>query len=201
MRDERLAPLELAPEMGSLDCGTINFGDRIFEGDVPFLRRMAEAFRDHGVAPELECFDTGHVGLALQLREEGLLDDPLRVQFVLGIPGTGVPASFAQVEHMRALLPAGAPWSVCAIGRDQLPMNAYCLIAGGHVRTGPGGQPAPRRAACARRTPRSSSASYAWRASSAGRSRRVEQAREILALLQSSCSRASARAGGAPARR
>ena len=136
VRDERLAPLELAPAMASLDCGTINFGDRIFEGDVPFLRRMAEAFRAHGVAPELECFDTGHVGLALQLRDEGLLDDPLRVQFVLGVPGSGVPASFAQVEHMRGLLPVGAPWSVCALGRSQLPMNAYCLIAGGHVRTG-----------------------------------------------------------------
>jgi 3-keto-5-aminohexanoate cleavage enzyme len=136
VRDERLAPLELRPEMGSLDCGTINFGERIFEGDVPFLRRMAGAFRVNGVAPELECFDTGHVGLALQLRDEGLLDDPLRVQFVLGIPGSGVPASFAQVEHMRRLLPAGSPWSVCAVGRDQLPMNAYCLIAGGHVRTG-----------------------------------------------------------------
>ncbi len=135
-RDDRLGPLELGPEMGSLDCGTINFGDRIFEGDVPFLRRMAQAFRDHGVAPELECFDTGHVGLALALREEGLLDDPLRVQFVLGVPGTGVPASFEQVEHMRRLLPPRAVWSVCAIGRDQLPMNAYCLIAGGHVRTG-----------------------------------------------------------------
>ena len=90
----------------------------------------------HGVAPELECFDTGHVGLALQLRDEGLLDDPLRVQFVLGVPGTGVPATIAQVEHMRSLLPRDAPWSVCAIGRDQLPMNALCLIAGGHVRTG-----------------------------------------------------------------
>ena len=135
-RDERYACLELEPEMGSLDCGTINFGDRIFEGDVPFLRRMAEAFRAHGVAPELECFDTGYVGLALQLREEGLLDDPLRVQFVVGIPGTGVPATIAQVEHLRRLLPADALWSVCAIGRAQLPLNTYCLIAGGHVRTG-----------------------------------------------------------------
>lgn len=136
VRDARLAPLELEPEMGSLDCGTINFGDRIFEGDVPFLRRMAAAFRDHGVAPEIECFDTGHVGLALQLREEGLLSDPLRFQFVLGIPGSGVPATFRQVEHMRGLIPDDAPWSVCSLGRTQLPMNTYCLIAGGHVRTG-----------------------------------------------------------------
>lgn len=136
VRDERLAPLELRPEMGSLDCGTINFGDRIFEGDVPFLRRMAEAFRANGVTPELECFDSGHVGLALQLRDEGLLEDPLVVQFVLGVPGSGVPATVEMVEHLRRMLPEGAHWSVCAIGRAQLPLNAYCILAGGHVRTG-----------------------------------------------------------------
>src|SRR3954453_8670066 len=136
VRDERLAPLTLRPEMASLDCGTINFGDRIFEGDVPFLRRMAVAFAEHGVVPEIECFDTGHVGLALQLREEGLLRDPLIVQLVIGVPGSGVPATVEQVEHMRRLLPPDAHWSVCAIGARQLPLNAYCVLAGGHVRTG-----------------------------------------------------------------
>ncbi|HEV7846809.1 MAG TPA: 3-keto-5-aminohexanoate cleavage protein [Thermoleophilaceae bacterium] len=135
-RDERYELLRLEPELASFDCGTVNFGERIFEGDLPFLRRMAEAFREAGTQPELECFDTGFVGLALQLREEGLLGDPLRVQFVVGIPGSGVPATIEQVEHMRRLLPPGAPWSVCAPGRHQLPLNTYCLIAGGHVRTG-----------------------------------------------------------------
>jgi 3-keto-5-aminohexanoate cleavage enzyme len=134
--DERYALLELEPEMASFDSGTINFGERIFEGDLPFLRRMAEAFERHRVVPEIECFDSGHVGLALQLRDEGLLRDPLRIQLVLGVPGTGVPASFAQVDHMLRMLPEGTPWSICAIGRSQLPMNTYCLIAGGHVRTG-----------------------------------------------------------------
>ena len=136
LRDDRLQPLALRPEMASFDCGTINFGERIFEGDLPFLRRMGEAFRREGVRPELECFDTGYVGTALQLRDEGLLDDPLIVQFVLGVPGSGVPASVEQVEHMRRLLPEGSLWSVCAIGRYQLPLNAYCILAGGHVRTG-----------------------------------------------------------------
>jgi 3-keto-5-aminohexanoate cleavage enzyme len=136
VRDERLQPLELKPEMASFDCGTINFGDRIFEGDVPFLRRMAAAFTDSGAKPELECFDSGHVGLALQLRDEGLLHDPLVVQFVLGVPGSGVPATVDQVDHMRRRLPAGARWSVCALGSAQLPLGAYCILAGGHVRTG-----------------------------------------------------------------
>lgn len=135
-RDDRLQPLRLRPELASFDCGTVNFGDRIFEGDLPFLRRMAAAFGEHGVAPELECFDSGHVGLALQLRDEGLLGEPLRFQFVVGIPGTGVRATLAMVEHLRRLAPPEAPWSVCAPGRAQLPLNTYCLIEGGHVRTG-----------------------------------------------------------------
>jgi 3-keto-5-aminohexanoate cleavage enzyme len=40
------------------------------------------------------------------------------------------------VEHLRRMVPADWPWSVCAIGRAQLPLNAYCILAGGHVRTG-----------------------------------------------------------------
>ena len=135
-RGDRLQPLQLEPEMASFDCGTINFGERIFEGDLPFLREMAEAFRKSGARPEIECFDTGYVGLALQLRDEGLIDDPLVVQFVLGVPGSGVPATVDQVEHMRRLLPEDARWSVCAIRAAQLPLNTYCILAGGHVRTG-----------------------------------------------------------------
>src|SRR6476469_7970081 len=111
-RDDRYALLDLDPEMASFDCGTVNFGDRIFEGDVPFLRRMAEAFAERRTKPELECFDTGYVGLALQLREEGLLEDPLRLQYVVGIPGSGVPATIGQVEHMRSFAPRDAPWCV-----------------------------------------------------------------------------------------
>ncbi|HVF79545.1 MAG TPA: 3-keto-5-aminohexanoate cleavage protein [Solirubrobacteraceae bacterium] len=136
IRDERLGALELAPEMASFDCGSINFREQLFEGDLPFLRRMAEMFRQFGVRPEVECFDTGHVGLALQLRDEGLLDDPLVMQFVLGVPGSGVPATVGMVEHLRAMIPGDWPWSVCAIGRPQLALNTYCILAGGHVRTG-----------------------------------------------------------------
>ena len=136
VRDERLGPLELSPEMASFDCGSINFREQVFEGDLPFLRRMARRFREFGVRPEVECFDTGHVGLARQLLDEGLLDDPLVVQFVLGVPGSGVPATVAMVEHLRSLIPRDWPWAVCAIGHAQLALNAYCILAGGHVRTG-----------------------------------------------------------------
>jgi 3-keto-5-aminohexanoate cleavage enzyme len=132
---ERYACLELVPEMGSFDSGSTNFGDWVFENGRPFLEDMAAAFARHGVAPEIECFDASHVQTALELRAAGLLPEALHFQLVLGVRGGG-PATLAQAAHMQAMLPPDATWSVCGIGRAQLPMNLVALAAGGHVRTG-----------------------------------------------------------------
>jgi 3-keto-5-aminohexanoate cleavage enzyme len=132
---ERYACLELEPEMASFDCGSLNFGDRIFENPTPFLREMAECFLERGVKPEIECFEAGHIALALRLRDEGLLEEPMHFQFVLGVPGGG-PGTVEQAAFMRSQLPAGVTWSVCGVGRAQLPLNLYSLAAGGQARTG-----------------------------------------------------------------
>src|SRR5688500_7724533 len=39
--EERAQPLDCAPEMATLNCGTINFGDEIFENPFPLMRDMA----------------------------------------------------------------------------------------------------------------------------------------------------------------
>ena len=132
---ERAALLDLRPELASFDCGSVNFGDRVFENPYPFLRDLAVAFREAGTAPEIECFDASHVMEALRLREEDLLTDPLRFQFVLGLRG-GAPATIEQALYMKSLIPPDAIWSICALGRSQLAMNTLCIIGGGHVRTG-----------------------------------------------------------------
>ncbi|MPZ54131.1 MAG: 3-keto-5-aminohexanoate cleavage protein [Acidimicrobiia bacterium] len=132
---ERYACVELGTEMATFDAGSVNLGDEVFQNSVPFLRDLAVACRDHGVKPEIECFDTGHIATALRLRDDGLLADPLHFQFVLGFPGGGQPST-VQLIHMRSLIPAGATWSVCGIGRHQLPLNLVALVEGGHLRTG-----------------------------------------------------------------
>ncbi|MGI9557214.1 MAG: 3-keto-5-aminohexanoate cleavage protein [Solirubrobacterales bacterium] len=132
---ERYACLELEPEVASYDCGSLNFADRIFPNPMPFLREMGAAFREAGVRPEIECFEPGHIAAALRLREEGVLDDPLTLQLVLGVKW-GAPGTIEQAVHMRSMLPEGANWFVCGIGRAQLPLNLYGLAAGAHVRTG-----------------------------------------------------------------
>jgi 3-keto-5-aminohexanoate cleavage enzyme len=127
--------IELEPELASFDCGSLNFGEWLFENPLPFLRDMARAFRERSVKPEIECFEVGHVYTALRLRDEGLLEDPLHFQFVLGVPG-GAPGTVEAAVYMRSLIPADATWSICGIGRAQLPMNMLCLMHGGHLRTG-----------------------------------------------------------------
>jgi 3-keto-5-aminohexanoate cleavage enzyme len=135
-RDEqRFAPLELRPDLASLDCGSMNFGDNVFHNSPSFLRALAARMRDADVKPELEVFDAGMVGNALRLADEGLLKPPLFVQLVLGVAG-GAPATPRQLVHLVDMLPSDVIWSVCAIGRAQLPINVLGAALGGHVRTG-----------------------------------------------------------------
>lgn len=133
--DERMAPVDLAPEIASFDCGSVNFGDRVFINSPGFLRDLATRMTRHGVQPEIECFEAGHVQNALRLIDDGLLTPPFWFQFVLGVRG-GAPATVKQLVHLVAMLPAGAQWSVCGIGRAQLPMGIAAMAMGGHVRTG-----------------------------------------------------------------
>lgn len=132
---DRWACVELRPEMASFDCGSVNMGDRVFENPRPFLRDLAQALNDQGVRPEVECFEVGHIEQALALRDEGLLSDPLCVQFVLGVPGAAAP-TLANLAYFHSLLPTDATWSVCGVGAAQLPLTLIALGAGGHVRTG-----------------------------------------------------------------
>tara|TARA_B100001079_G_scaffold247274_1_gene236470 strand:+ start:1463 stop:2389 length:927 start_codon:yes stop_codon:yes gene_type:complete len=133
---ERHAPIgELLPEICTLDCGSLNFGNAVYLNTADWLREHAALVRDAGVKPELECFDLGHVWFARQLIDEGLIaGDPL-FQLCLGIPW-GAEADPATLLAMRNKLPANAHWAAFAIGRLQMPMVAQAMIAGGHCRVG-----------------------------------------------------------------
>jgi 3-keto-5-aminohexanoate cleavage enzyme len=135
---ERFTALPYLPDLASFDAGSMNFGERVFENSPLFLRDLAREITSRGILPEIECFDFGQIGNALRLEREGLLPGPVGkwwFQFCLGVRG-GAPADTATLLAMRSLLPAGAEWSVLAIGRGQLAMNIVAILEGGHVRTG-----------------------------------------------------------------
>ncbi|MEO6626854.1 MAG: 3-keto-5-aminohexanoate cleavage protein [Burkholderiaceae bacterium] len=127
---------ELLPDICTLDCGTLNFGDGdlIYVSTPAALRVGAKRITELGVKAELECFDTGHLWFANQIIKEGLLNDPL-FQLCLGIPW-GAPADTTTMKAMADNVPAGATWAAFGIGRTQMPMAAQAVLLGGHVRVG-----------------------------------------------------------------
>jgi uncharacterized protein (DUF849 family) len=133
---ERVAHIEeLRPEICTLDCGSLNFGDGLFMATGDVLREMAERIQTIGVKPEIECFELGHIWLAKDLIKRGLIDAPPMFQLCLGIPW-GAEATTETMLTMRNHLPAGANWAAFAIGRMQMAFVAQSMLLGGNVRVG-----------------------------------------------------------------
>ncbi|MFJ5039878.1 BKACE family enzyme [Streptomyces parvulus] len=135
---ERLPHVEdLLPDICTLDCGSLNFGDgsNLYVSTPDMLRAGARRIQELGVRPELEIFDTGQLWFAKQLLAEGLLDDPTVFQLCMGIPW-GAPADPGVLQSMVNMLPGGARWASFALGRMQMPWVAQSILLGGHVRVG-----------------------------------------------------------------
>jgi 3-keto-5-aminohexanoate cleavage enzyme len=132
----RLMPLELKPDLCSLDVGSLNFrGGRVFVNPSDWVETAAAAMRKAGVKPELEVFDLGHVRQAADLIKRGLLDDPAWFQICLGVPW-GIDGDLEGLLAMKARLPEKGLWSVLGVGPMQLPLTTHALLLGGHVRVG-----------------------------------------------------------------
>ena len=128
---------ELRPEICTLDCGSLNFGDGnsvVIQTPIQ-LRRQAALIREYGVKPEMEIFDSGNLWFAKQMVEEGLIDAPPMFQLCLGIPW-GAPVNPQTMGYLVGQLPEGAVWAGFGIGRHQFPMVAQAALLGGHVRVG-----------------------------------------------------------------
>jgi len=128
---------ELKPEICTLDCGSMNFGEGnyVMTNTVDMLRVMAKGIQDAGVKPEVEIFDFGHLWFVKQMMSEGLLDPPPLYQLCLGVP-YGAEANTQTMKAMVDNLPAGAIWAGFGLGPMQMPMVAQAMLLGGHVRVG-----------------------------------------------------------------
>ena len=133
--EERVGPLYCKPEMATLNCGSLNFGDDVFVNTRPQIKDIAARLHASGAVAELECYEVGHVEEALQLAEKGIIKRPLHFQFVLGVPG-GIGAREENIRYMASLIPLDASWAVAAVGRYQQPMTELAMRLGGHARVG-----------------------------------------------------------------
>jgi uncharacterized protein (DUF849 family) len=161
--DERIAPaVQLAPELASLNMGSMNFGlfpmldrypefqydwerERLADKDVVFKNTYADIERilklcgDQGTRFEFECYDTAHLYNLAHFLDRKLATPPLFVQTVFGILG-GIGPHPEDLMHMRRtadrLLGDGYQWSVLGAGRNQMPLASIGAAMGSHVRVG-----------------------------------------------------------------
>lgn len=133
--EQRLAPVQLRPDLCSLDIGSLNFRDRLFANPPEFGEEAARRMQAAGVKPEIEVFDVGHIDQALDLIGRGLIEPPPYFQLCMGVKW-GIPATPENLLFMRSKLPADAQWSVLGVGAAQWTMVAMGMLLGGHVRVG-----------------------------------------------------------------
>lgn len=134
--EERLQPVNLLPEMATLDCGTVNFGgDEIFINTENMIKDFGSKMIELGIKPEVEVFDKGMVDMAIRLNKKGFIKSPMHFDFVLGVNG-GMSATPRDVVFMAGSIPEGSTFTVSGIGRAEFPLAALSIIMGGHVRVG-----------------------------------------------------------------
>ena len=163
--DQRLAgPMATAPEMCSLNMGSMNFAlypmlgrDRVWKHDweEPFLRNTDDLVfkntprdiegvlrlmgRDRGARFEFECYDVSHLYMLRHFADRGLVTAPIFIQFVMGVLG-GIAAEPEHLMHLKMtadrLFGSDYAFSVLGAGRQQMALAAMSAGMGGHVRVG-----------------------------------------------------------------
>jgi uncharacterized protein (DUF849 family) len=154
---------ECRPEMATFNCGSFNFGifrvhhrpemvpweieylestrDYIFRNTFSDIYRLSELFREAGTKPEYEVYDVGHLYNLRHLADQGLVDFPVHIQFVLGVLGANA-ATLQQLLHMHQTATTlfgadGFTFSAAGVGYPaQFHLAATSLMLGGHIRVG-----------------------------------------------------------------
>lgn len=136
--DERGGMLSQKPDMASLATGSCNFPTIIYENSPALIDDLAGKMKTYDIKPEIEVFDLAMLFNAVNMTKAGKLDNPLHVQFVMGVKNA-LPARRDVLEFEVNLLKELAPdatWVAAGIGRHQEEVNRWCLEMGGHCRTG-----------------------------------------------------------------
>lgn len=143
---ERVSHLALRPQIAALNMGSMNYAkwsehkkqfafNFVFANSFDDILGFARAMKEHGIKPEMECFDVGHTSSHRVLADLGLIEPPFHFSFIMGVLG-GIPASARHLAFQAEQVPAGGRWKVIGISREQWPLAMAALSLGGDVRVG-----------------------------------------------------------------
>lgn len=161
---ERMRPaMEFAPEVASLNMGSMNFGlfpmlqrfpklrhqweydhlensrDLIFKNTYRDIEAILTRGNENGTRFEFECYDISHLYNLAHFVDRGLVPGTPFIQTVFGILG-GIGPHPEDLMHMRRtadrLFGKDYEWSVLGAGRNQIPLATIGLASGSHARVG-----------------------------------------------------------------
>lgn len=134
--DERCAAFTVPEvELGSLNLGSINMFDGVYENRYEDIRFYARRLRDAGIAPVMPVFDLSHFANYHRLLEDGELDMPYMFEFVFDVP-YALPYSESYLELFVDHLPSEANW-FCVRHHQKGASDLSAVIElGGHLRVG-----------------------------------------------------------------
>jgi uncharacterized protein (DUF849 family) len=145
--EERIAHVrELKPDIGALNMGSMNYAkyserrknfvfDMVFQNPFVDILKFLNTMNEVNVKPELECFDSGHIGNCIPLLDMGVLQLPLHFSLIHGVLGGALPTA-RSLAYMSSILPQPSDWEVIGVSHEQwLLVSAACTL-GGNVRVG-----------------------------------------------------------------
>ena len=145
--EERIAHIrELRPDIGALNMGSMNYAkysekrkafvfDMVFQNPFADILKFLTTMNEVGVKPELECFDSGHIGNAFPLIDMGVLTPPIHFSLIHGVLGGALPTA-RSLAYMSSILPEGSDWEVIGVSREQWLLAMAAVVLGGNVRVG-----------------------------------------------------------------
>ena len=136
---QRLAVADLGVEMVSLEAGSFDLGNRLYDNRPSHVREIAGRLTKNGMKAEVEIFSPGHLDVVTAIAAEGLLKAPHHIQFVFGLPGT-MPVDLRMMPLLIDRLPPNSEWAIAVPGAPDhetyIRMLMYAFTHGGHFRTG-----------------------------------------------------------------
>lgn len=135
--ETRMYPFRIIkPEMGSYDCGTMNWLHKtVFENNPQFLEDLGHLYQEVGTKPEIEIFDIGMLDTAKYYIKTGVLKEPCHFQFIMGAPG-GMAGTIENLVYVHSQLPEGSTWSASGLSKAHIPVMLAALALGGNIRVG-----------------------------------------------------------------
>lgn len=102
-------------QLASLNVGSFNFGDRVYQNSVPDIRLWIKTLAELGIKPAMEVFEAGNMECALHLIREGGMRAPYNFIFVCNL-NWGMPYHPTLIAYLRDRVPQGSNFGVNMIG-------------------------------------------------------------------------------------